>query len=118
MPFSTSAFHMSEKIGRLRDVSEYERPLVREVFPGLVEELVACLREEGEEFLAVAAWDLRLYEECGCGDEFCQSFYTAERPLGPYGSGHRNVALSPAVGELILDVVDERIMYVEVLYHP
>ena len=33
-----------------------------------------------------------------------------------YGAGHRNVALTPARGMLILDVVDERIAAVEVLY--
>jgi len=24
---------------------------------------------------------------CGCGDDFCQSFYTQPRPEGPYGPG-------------------------------
>ncbi|WP_433514825.1 hypothetical protein ACQP2T_03895 [Nonomuraea sp. CA-143628] len=99
-------------------MSKEERPLVRELFPDLVAELIACLREEGEEHLAISAWDIRLYEECGCGDDFCQSFHTAEPPKGAYGPGHRNVPLIPAKGDLILDVVEERIMYVEVLYYP
>ncbi|MFI0453310.1 hypothetical protein [Actinomadura sp. 6N118] len=50
-----------------------ENPLVREVFPDLVAELVALLEEEGENMLAISAWDLRLVAECGCGDDFCQS---------------------------------------------
>ncbi|MEU6788509.1 hypothetical protein ABZ912_55780 [Nonomuraea angiospora] len=99
-------------------MSKKEQPLVRELFPGLVTELIACLREEGEEYLAISAWDIRLYEDCGCGDDFCQSFYTAERPPGAYGPGHRNVLLTPAEGDLILDVVEERIVFVEVLYYP
>ncbi|MFD1544549.1 hypothetical protein [Nonomuraea guangzhouensis] len=99
-------------------MSEIERPLVRELFPDLVAELIACLREEGEEDLAIAVWDVRFHEACGCGDDFCQSFYTAERPNGAYGPGHRCVPLLPAKGDLILDVVEGRIMYVEVLHYP
>ncbi|GIH94119.1 hypothetical protein ACFFMN_25625 [Planobispora siamensis] len=99
-------------------MSQTERPLVRELFPDLITELIACLREEEEEGLAVSAWDIRFYEECGCDDDFCQSFYTAEPPDGGYGPGHRCVALTPRKGDLILDVVEERIMFVEVLHYP
>ena len=94
---------------------EQEYSLVREVFPDLLVELVALLEEEGEFELAICAWDLRLIAECGCGDDFCQSFYTEVRPEGKYGPGHRCVPLSPSEGMLILDVVDGRIMYVEVI---
>jgi len=52
------------------------------------------------------------------GDDFCQSFYTAPPPDGAYGPGHRCVPLIPKKGDLILDVVRNRIMYVEVLYYP
>lgn len=98
---------------------EAEHPLVREVFPELVTELVALLEEEGERDLAVCAWDLRLVAECGCGDDFCQSFRTEPHPQDrPYGPGHRCVPLSPAKGMLNLDVVNGRIMYVEVIYRP
>lgn len=107
-----------EGAGRLCDMSKIERPLVRELFPDLVADLIACLREEGEEDLAVSTWGIRLYGECGCGDDFCQSFYTAERPAGAYGPGYRCVPLLPPRGDLILDVVEGRIMYVEVLHYP
>ncbi|AWS47813.1 hypothetical protein [Streptosporangium sp. 'caverna'] len=99
-------------------MSKTERPLVRELFPDLVADLIACLREEGEEDLAISAWDIRFYEECGCGDDFCQSFRTAERPDGAYGPGHRCVPLISPKGDLILDVVEGRIMFVEVLHYP
>ncbi|WBP90859.1 hypothetical protein [Kitasatospora cathayae] len=93
-------------------------PLVREVFPDLVHELVALLEQEGEPELAVHARDLRLVADCGCGDDFCQSFHTEPHRAGqPYGPGHRCVPLLPAKGTLFLDVVDGRIMYVEVLGH-
>ncbi|WP_228539748.1 hypothetical protein [Nocardia sp. XZ_19_385] len=79
-------------------------------------ELAALLAAEGEPELAGSAWDLRLVGECGCDTEECQSFRTEEHPAGqPYGPGHRTISLSPEQGMLTLDVVDERIMYVEVL---
>ena len=37
-------------------------------------------------------------------------------PIVSYGPNHRNVLLIPQKGWLILDVVDDRIMCVEVLY--
>ncbi|MFJ9714126.1 hypothetical protein [Streptomyces sp. NPDC101234] len=98
---------------------EQDHPLVRNVFPDLITELTALLEDEGERELAVCAWDLHLVDECGCGDDFCQSIRTADRPRGqPYGPGHRCVPLSPSKGMLILDIVDGRIMYIEILGRP
>ena len=98
---------------------EDEPPLVREVFPELVAELVRLLEEEGEHWLAICVWDVRMVGECGCGDGFCQSIRTVDRPRGqPYGPGYRCVPLVPAQGDLILDVVDGRIMYIEILSRP
>ncbi|MFI8385907.1 hypothetical protein [Streptomyces sp. NPDC085540] len=93
-------------------------PLVRDVLPALAAELVRLLEEEGELELAICAQDLRIVAECGCDDDFCQSFYTEPRPTGPYGPGHRNVPFSTDRGYLILDVVHGRIMCVEVLDRP
>ncbi|GII94448.1 hypothetical protein Ssi02_46790 [Sinosporangium siamense] len=39
-------------------------------------------------------------------------------PGGAYGPEHRCVPLIPEKGDLILDVVRNRITYVEVLYYP
>ncbi|MFI2300151.1 hypothetical protein ACH5AL_15110 [Actinacidiphila glaucinigra] len=98
---------------------EQYHPLVRDVFPDLIAELTALLEDEGERELALGAWDLRLVDECACGDDFCQSIRTADHPQGqPYGAGHRCVPLLPSKGMLILDVVDGRIMYIEVLERP
>ncbi|MFG2991206.1 hypothetical protein ACGFZK_18290 [Streptomyces sp. NPDC048257] len=94
-------------------------PLVRDVLPVLTAELVRLLEEEGERELAICAHDLRIVADCGCGDDFCQSFHTERRPPGtPYGPGHRNVQLFADRGYLILDVVGGRIMFVEVLDRP
>jgi hypothetical protein len=98
---------------------EQEPPLVREVFPELIDELVALLEAEGERDLAIIVWDVRMVDECGCGDNFCQSIRTSDHPGGqPYGPGHRCVPLLPSTGDLILDVVAGRIMYIEVLGRP
>jgi hypothetical protein len=42
--------------------------------------------------------------------------YTAPRPPGAWGNGHRTVALDPETGFLILDVLLDRIVLIEVLY--
>ena len=97
---------------------DQDQPLVRELFPDLVAELIACLREADEADLAVCAWDIRLHSWCSCTGDFCQSFSTAEPPDGAYGPGHRNVPLIPKEGDLILDVVENRIVFVEVLNYP
>lgn len=95
-----------------------EGPLLRDVYPDLAAELIALLDEEGEPDLAICARDLRIHAPCGCGDSFCQSFYTAPPPSGPYGPGHRSFPLITARGMTVLDVVGERIMYVELIDHP
>jgi hypothetical protein len=96
-----------------------EPPLVSAQWPHLAAELVTALREEGENDLADRVDTLRVLQQCGCDDDFCQSFYPAPEPTGAYGPGHRNVCLSSSEpGYLILDVVDDAIMYVEVLYRP
>ncbi|WP_329118896.1 hypothetical protein [Streptomyces sp. NBC_01465] len=95
---------------------EPEQPLVRDVYPDLIAELVVALEEEGERDLSIVVRDVRLVGECGCGDDFCQSIRTSDHPQGqPYGPGHRCVPLLPSNGMLILDVVDGRIMYIEIL---
>lgn len=98
---------------------EQDAPLVRDVFPALTAELVRLLEEEGERDLALCAHDLRIVGECGCSDDFCQSIRTHPHPPGtPYGPGHRTVLLLPERGMLNLDVIDGRIVYVEILDRP
>jgi hypothetical protein len=58
----------------------------------------------------------RLWNRCRCGDDFCSSLYTAPKPAGAYGKGHRSNSLEPSKGMIILDVVDEKVVHIEVLY--
>ena len=89
-------------------------------WPRLARELDDALLASGESLLAASVDSLRVVEQCGCDDDFCQSFYTAPKPQGTFGRGHRNVLLDPPwTGMLILDVVDDKIVYVEVIdRHP
>ena len=91
--------------------------LVRDAHPELIAELAELLRAEGEYSLAVSVLFAPLVGYCDCGDDFCRSIYTAEHPPGaPYGYGHRTIALLPGDGMLNIDVVHDRIMYIEVLF--
>src|SRR5262245_36475286 len=94
-----------------------EAPLLCQTWPIFAAELVAALDSSGEDRLTDQIDRLRIVEVCGCGDDFCQSFYTAPKPAGAYGDGHRSVCLDPPwPGYLVLDVVHDSIAYVEVLY--
>jgi len=88
-------------------------------WPRLSGELRDALIAEDEADLASSVDALEVVQRCACGDDFCQSFYTAQPPDDAYGPGHRNVLLDPPwTGMLILDVVDDEIVYVEVLDRP
>jgi hypothetical protein len=90
---------------------------VRDQWPTLADQLRGALLADQETTLAASVDSLTAVALCPCGDDFCQSFYTAPKPDGAYGPGHRNVLLNPPwVGYLILDVVKDEIVFVEVLY--
>lgn len=90
-------------------------PLV-DVLPDFAVELAEALRFEDGAELAEQLSGLSITAVCGCGDDFCASFYTGPRPDGPWGAQHENVTPETATDMVILDVVDGRIRHVEVLY--
>jgi hypothetical protein len=90
--------------------------LLVNLFPELSVELQQLLTTAGESSLADQIPSLTIADRCHCGDDFCGTFYTLTKPKGAYGSGHRNVSLEPKTGMLILDVVNEKIAAIEVLY--
>jgi hypothetical protein len=89
---------------------------ITEVLPSLSLELQALLIAQGEPELAVQVPEMRVLDRCRCGHDFCGMFYVKPKPTGSYGPGHRNVELAPAKGMLVLNVVDNVIVAVEVLY--
>jgi len=89
-------------------VSLKEKRLL-EMFPELSVELQQLLIEQNESELASQVPELSVIERCRCGDDFCAMFYVLPKPKGAYGPQHRNVALTPKEGMLILDVVADKI---------
>ena len=90
--------------------------LLIESLPDLSRELIELLLTAREPSLVAQIDDLEIVAKCSCSDDFCASFYTAPKPVGSYGPTHRNLDLGPAKGMIILDLVDDRIVHVEVLY--
>ena len=95
-----------------------ESMLLTETLPVLAQELQQLLQAKNQLELAAQVTALKIVEGCGCGDDFCASFYTQPKPKGAYGTGHYTLVLEPADGMLILDVVGGVISFVEVLYRP
>jgi hypothetical protein len=87
-----------------------------ETLPTFAAELHQLLIEKGEPELAAQVPGLTILDRCRCGDDFCATFYTQPKLERSFDPGHRNVALVPENGMLILDVVGEAIACVEVLY--
>jgi hypothetical protein len=99
-----------------RIVKTKEQKPLAEMFPALSAELQQLLAQQGEAGLAAQIPKLDVIERCRCGDDFCGTFYVLPKPAGAYGPGHRNVSLEPDRGMLILDVVNDKIAAVEILY--
>ena len=91
--------------------------MLADISPAFAAELTTLLLSSEEPDLAGQVAHLKVLSRCHCGDSFCSTFYTAVPPDGSYGPKHRNVVLDPAVGMIVLDVVDQKIMCVEVLYN-
>jgi hypothetical protein len=96
------------------------RALMNEVLPGFSRELFDALTTDGEASLAAQIRSLRIVKPCRCSDAFCSSFYTGPGPKGswPDEGEHSNVIPTMAHGMVILDVVDGKIRYVEILDRP
>ncbi len=106
--------NLSEKTESKSDRSE--PPFLSDLLPSLAQELQECLLAQDEAELAAQVPALRIVDRCRCGDDFCATFYVQPKPKGAYGPDHRNVALTPKEGMLVLDVVGGKVMCVEVLY--
>lgn len=90
-------------------------PLI-DLLPAFAAELEHALGADGEHQLADQVASLVIVFRCGCGDDFCSSFYTGARPNGSWGPSLRTVTPAVATGMVILDVVDDVIRHVEVLH--
>jgi hypothetical protein len=59
--------------------------------------------------------ELALVDRCGCGDLFCGSFYTAQKPDDPFGFSRRTIPLWSQSGIMNVDAVGAKIVYVKIL---
>jgi hypothetical protein len=91
-------------------------PLLNDSLPEFARELEELLTEQGESGLAAQLPELRIVDRCRCGDDFCATFHTAPKPKGSYGPHHRNLEVTSSDGLIILDIVNNKIVCVEVLY--
>ena len=89
-------------------------PLVSDVLPDLVEEMVHLLQGTGAEPLEQQLRALRIESICDCGDDNCASFATA-----PEVKVASVVELQAIEGHLIIDLnAAEQICFIEVLGRP
>jgi len=84
-----------------------------EAFPDLVQPMKEALDEGGERNLAASVDELQVYALCGCGDDFCGSFYTRD----PANRQTRTIGLSrPPLAPFAVGVTDGgAIAFVEVI---
>lgn len=89
-------------------------PLLNDVLPDLLEELVHLLKGTGAEPLEEQLRALRIESICDCGDDNCASFATA-----PEVKVANVVELQSIEGHLIIDLnAAEQICFIEVLGRP
>ncbi len=87
------------------------------MFPELVEELKNLLEKEDEPLLVEQQISsLQIIDRCRCGDDFCATFYIVPKPKGAWGTGHETLSLDAEKGHLNVDIVNGKIVEVEVLY--
>lgn len=89
---------------------------LKNLLPEFGVELEGLLTAAGEKELAGQVTTLPLIDRCRCGDWFCATVYCAPRPDGAWGPRHKTICLDPSSGMINVDVVDEKIVEVEVLY--
>jgi len=89
---------------------------VANALPVFASELQESLSSQGRHDLASQIPTLPLVDRCRCGDNFCATFYRAKKPKGAYGAGHSNLVVESQEGMIILDLVDDQIRCIEVLY--
>ena len=94
------------------------QPMLCEAMPDFATELTSILNAGDHSAISVQVPTLRIVDRCDCGSNECATFYTSPRPIGSRGVGHRNVMLPADNYDLILDLVDEKIVCVEILDRP
>ena len=88
-----------------------QNPLISEVLPDFLEEIVFLLGQTGEAALGPQMRELRIESLCDCGHEECASFATAAEV-----KVDRTVELQSMEGILLLDLnADNQVCFIEIL---
>jgi len=89
-------------------------PMISDVLPDLLEEMVHLARQAGADPLEGQLRALKIESICDCGDENCASFATA-----PVVKVANFVELQSMEGQLIIDLnAENEICFIEVLGRP
>jgi hypothetical protein len=89
--------------------------ILRDVLPGLAGELEALLRSDNESELASQIASLKVVDRCRCDSDSCATIYNVPKPEGAWGPTHRNIVLDVPEGMTVIDVLDEKIVCIEIL---
>ena len=89
--------------------------LLAEALPEFAAEVQKLADRSGDEGLPEQVPTLRIFDRCRCGEDFCATFYTAPPPAQGWGPRHTNVDLDANAGMMVLDLVDGKIVCIEVL---
>jgi hypothetical protein len=94
------------------------RRTVQDMSPPFAAELADLCRRKGLVDLADQIGALPVVARCSCGLASCAHFYTAPPPSGSYGPGLTNVILPADRGLILLDIMNGRIVAIDVLDRP
>ena len=92
--------------------------MLQDLLPAFAAELESLTLAAGRGDLVAQIRSLPVLERCDCGQDDCAHFYTEPRPRGSYGAGHSNLMLPSDRGLIVYDLIDDRIVAVEVLDRP
>ena len=93
-------------------------PTLGDAMPDFAANLASILRDQERDDLANQVPTLQIIDRCDCGEPDCATFYTAPRSLGAWGGSHQNLVLPVQGWDLILDLLEGRIVCIEILDRP
>lgn len=88
---------------------------VNELFPGFVTELEQLVLNSAHPELSFQIRSLPVVARCLCRSKNCAHFYTEKPAATGYGTGHWTLELNPKRGLIVLDLIEYRIVSIEVL---
>ena len=102
---------LTAAVARLGLMATMAKPLISDVLPDFLEEVVFLLRQSGDMALGEQMRTLRIELLCDCGHDECSSFATADEV-----KVDRAVELQAMEGVLLVDLnAENRVCFIEIL---